>query len=72
LGQLLPLQIFSIASAGFETFAKVEMAAGRKLGDIKPRALSPQTNWPQYFTSASVSPDDTQPLTNGKSLFIDS
>ena len=51
LGQLQPLRIFCITSAGFETFAKVEMAAGRKLGDIKPRSLSDQKDWGRHFSA---------------------
>ncbi len=59
LGQLQPIQIFLIGHAGFETFAKVEMAAGRKLGDIKPRALSQQPGWAKHFSD--MAPESTPP-----------
>lgn len=50
LGQLQPLQIFQIQSHAHATFLAAEHQRGRRLGDIKPQALSRATDWSLYFT----------------------
>jgi hypothetical protein len=48
-GQLGPLQIFRIKSAGFEFFVAREQSRGKRLGEIKPCSLSKDTDWSQHF-----------------------
>lgn len=57
LGQLRATRCFKIAGQGYETFAATEMEAGRRLGDIKPVALSQRTDWRARFS--------TRPSCNG-------
>lgn len=56
LGQLNAASVFQIEGDGFETYAACQVAAGRKLGDIKPAALSPSTGWPQRFKGCYLLP----------------
>lgn len=49
LEQLGPPRFFRIASGGYETFAQAAGGNGARLGDIKPRALSPQSGWAGKF-----------------------
>jgi hypothetical protein len=49
LGQLGPVKCFSITSGAYETFTTAGLARGQRLGDIKPRALSPRTDWRPVF-----------------------
>lgn len=49
LGQLQPLRLFPIRSRGYETFVSAEMAFGKRLGEIKPLALSTRTDWSRRF-----------------------
>ena len=45
LGQLGPLCCFQIASGGYHAFCAVSVSEGRRVGDIKPKALSSRTDW---------------------------
>jgi hypothetical protein len=54
LGQLGPLDCFQIAGGGYETYCETSTAAGRRLGDIKPQALSTRTDWHERFRDAIV------------------
>lgn len=49
LGQLGEPRVFRIARGGDETFARMEAATGRKLGDVKPQALSRRDGWAGRF-----------------------
>lgn len=49
LGQLQAARVFMISECGFETYAAFETANGRKLGEIKPTALSRTTGWSRRF-----------------------
>jgi hypothetical protein len=61
LGQLLPPKLAPITN-GFQTFAARQSKTGARLGDIKPKSLSPKTGWTQYFTAA---PLETTPPSHG-------
>lgn len=52
LGQLFPARIFTIRKDGYSDYAHFEMRRGARLGDIKPRALSPEAGWRSRFTGA--------------------
>ena len=49
LRQLGPLRLFPVTN-GYEIFCQASTAAGRRLGDIKPQALSPRPDWRHAFT----------------------
>jgi len=49
LGQLLPLEVARITCKGFETYAAHEMARGKRMGEIKPCALSTESDWARQF-----------------------
>jgi hypothetical protein len=49
LGQLHPVRIFAIAQMAYETFVAHEVATGKRLGDIKPCALSRFSGWSAKF-----------------------
>jgi hypothetical protein len=49
LGQLQPLQLFLINDHGHETYARREIAAGARLGDVKPAFLSRKPGWSALF-----------------------
>ena len=53
LGQLGPLRCFRIAGGAGEAFCRAGVAAGQRLGDIKPRALSPRTDWRSHFADGT-------------------
>lgn len=48
LGQLGPLGHFHVARGAYEIFCQVG-GAGRRLGDIKPQALSARSDWRAHF-----------------------
>ena len=54
LGQLQAAQVFTISECGFETYAAFETANGRKLGEIKPSALSRTSGWSRRFKGQYV------------------
>jgi hypothetical protein len=45
LGQLLPAQVVRIADHGYQAYIEHEMAQGKRMGEIKPCALSTDTGW---------------------------
>jgi GH3 auxin-responsive promoter len=53
LNQLGPLRCFQIASGAYQTFCSASVSEGRRLGDIKPQALSQRTDWRSHFTASS-------------------
>lgn len=55
LGQLAPSRAVRIRG-GFGAFAGRAVGSGRRLGDVKPRALDGQGNWSDVFTPAAVAP----------------
>lgn len=50
LGQLLAPKIL-LVSNGFQTFAARQSQNGARLGDIKPKSLSRDKGWTQYFAA---------------------
>src|SRR5262249_48833800 len=50
LGQLQQVRLARIVS-GHEAYTSRQLAAGRKLGDIKPSVLSRETGWGAWFES---------------------
>jgi GH3 auxin-responsive promoter len=55
LGQLGPLRCFPISSGAYEVFSSAIASGGRRVGDIKPQALSSRTDWRSQFRNASSS-----------------
>jgi hypothetical protein len=49
LGQLQPPQIFKIENGAYETFIAQRSSNGRRIGDIKPCALSTENGWTSRF-----------------------
>jgi len=49
LGQLLPVTVVPIKSRGYESFVKRLVSEGKRLGDIKPAALSCAPGWSKVF-----------------------
>jgi hypothetical protein len=52
LGQLREVEIVSIEFGGYEAFVAREMKHGRRLGEIKPVALSARSGWMECFQCA--------------------
>jgi len=52
LGQLGPLRIFIVRSAGHASYIQHCLKRGQRLGDIKPAALSAETGWSQRFNGS--------------------
>jgi hypothetical protein len=51
LGQLRPLAVFPIAGDAYRAYTQALTAAGLRLGDIKPTALSPRSRWDATFAA---------------------
>lgn len=49
LGQLQPLRIFRIEHGGYETYIVRQRLNGKRIGEIKPCALSSNDDWSKYF-----------------------
>ncbi len=49
LGQLQPLRLFRIKTAGYESFVIREQSRGKRLGEIKPCSLSVGNDWSRNF-----------------------
>jgi len=49
LGQLRPARVFPLAAGAYETYARVLVQQGMRLGDIKPTILSRFTHWSGHF-----------------------
>jgi len=67
LGQLGPLQLCVLSLGANERFLQAHLSEGRRLGDIKPQALSSRKDWRPILTaqatsssSAASSPADSQ------------
>ncbi len=52
LQQLQAVRIFHIADRGYEFFTSRLIAAGMRLGEIKPTALSKMTGWKKFFSQS--------------------
>lgn len=57
LGQLAPPVSVRVNGDAFARFAAAETARGRRLGDLKPAALSPRLDWRTHLEVASGSAD---------------
>ncbi|HUR45225.1 MAG TPA: GH3 auxin-responsive promoter family protein [Candidatus Saccharimonadales bacterium] len=57
LGQLLPLEVFTIHERGYEAFVRHQGKQGKRLGEVKPATLSPQSGWSTIFAGAYVTRD---------------
>ena len=53
-GQLQTCRAFHIRAGGYKTFVAHEMKRGRRLGEIKPAALSCDTGWSQRFSGDAL------------------
>ena len=49
LQQLGPVVICPVAEGAYAAYVSAEMARGLRLGDVKPTALSLQTDWERHF-----------------------
>ena len=49
LGQLQPVELFRIKKQGYESFIKKLATEGKRIGDIKPTALSRNPGWSKAF-----------------------
>lgn len=49
LGQLTPAKTFLIEKDGFSLYLQLCRQQGQRLGDVKPMALSPRTEWRRIF-----------------------
>lgn len=49
LGQLDSPRCLKISKAAYQTYCRVLVSEGRRLGEIKPLALSPRTDWKRHF-----------------------
>jgi hypothetical protein len=54
LGQLLPPRAFRITGEAFAAYSRRLESLGRRLGDIKPAALSPLDGWSRVFDGEHV------------------
>lgn len=54
LGQLRELDLVIVAGKGYETFVVREMDHGRRMGEIKPVALSMRPDWRFWFQRQAV------------------
>jgi hypothetical protein len=54
LGQLQPPQVLRIAHDGYEVFAARAVERGQRLGDIKPVALSAESDWVGRFARGAA------------------
>lgn len=54
LGQLGPVRLYPVAGDAYEQFVAAEAARGRRIGDIKPAALSRRTDWSARFRFGAV------------------
>jgi hypothetical protein len=53
LNQLGPLRYVQVVGRAYETFCEASMSRGRRLGEIKPQALSSRTDWRSRFATSS-------------------
>ena len=49
LGQLRPLEVFTVRGSAFDAYAQTLVAKGMRLGDIKPTPLSRYPDWSSCF-----------------------
>jgi hypothetical protein len=55
LGQLAPLEVFRIEGGATERYLAHCRARGQRIGDVKPRALSPESGWTRVFRGRFLS-----------------
>jgi hypothetical protein len=48
-GQIQPLRLFRIKTAGYKTFVAREQSSGKRLGEIKPCSISKMNGWSHHF-----------------------
>ena len=53
-GQIQPLRLFRIKTAGYKTFVAREQSSGKQLGEIKPRSISKENGWSHHFQGEYV------------------
>ncbi|HUA64528.1 MAG TPA: GH3 auxin-responsive promoter family protein [Alphaproteobacteria bacterium] len=63
LGQLNPARIFKIENSGYQTFIARRQLDGKRIGDIKPCALSADSDWSKYFRGRYVDGKKSNPNT---------
>lgn len=54
LGQLTPLHACRISAGAYEVYCRIASTPGSRFGDIKPRMLSPLTDWRMHFSSLQL------------------
>jgi hypothetical protein len=57
IGQLGPARVFRVAGRAHETYLEWARRRGRRLGDIKPVALSTEPGWSRMFSGSYVAAD---------------
>jgi hypothetical protein len=62
LGQLQAAEVFKIESGGYEAFANRLVVEGKRLGEIKPVALSSASGWVETFREAAPVRDHRRAL----------
>ena len=62
LGQLQAAEVFMIRSGGYEIFAKRLVSEGKRLGEVKPVALSGNAGWTEIFRNAVLERDHSRAL----------
>jgi hypothetical protein len=48
-GQLQPLRLFRIKTAGYKIFVAREQSRGKRLGEVKPCSISKENGWSHHF-----------------------
>ncbi len=48
-GQLQPLRLFRIKTAGYKIFVAREQSRGKRLGEVKPCCISKENGWSHHF-----------------------
>jgi hypothetical protein len=54
LGQLEAARVCTVGEDAYALFCRVAMAEGARLGEIKPRSLSPRTDWRTQFARVTA------------------
>ena len=54
LGQLAPARVYRVRRGAYETYLEACRRNGRRIGEIKPVALSPEPGWRRRFEEADA------------------
>jgi hypothetical protein len=54
LGQLKLLRLFKIETSGYEVFITSRLSQGKRVGEIKPCLLSPESGWSRIFSGKYI------------------